>query len=880
MNITLKTNPTIRWNRSSFPPIAMSNPMKPRGWQKKAFSKLSRKRHVILNTPTGSGKTLAVQMLSLEAMESNPSLKVIISTPQTIIGLGFGGETSSSGAVLPVQVKVPGIGTRTWSVNRMLCNKVIDDSKLDAFKKFMESRQRVMVCSHTILVRAFAKFPNLFKNVMVWFDEAHHVQNADTDVGLIWRNETGKLLEYLLNASSTKVGMVTATMFRGDQTAILTKEQEDNFEKYELPYDKYMDDMRYLEEFYLQYLPCSLDFVSDFGQLLSMTGIKRDIIFVPVTSSLKNFTSGDKYQVVDAIIEKYRKVHGGKIRKTGVLTEIINKGKVLRIIDFVDDRIDRETKKQYVVEHKDDKDAVDVIITMNMFQEGADWKYANRAFVVGVKGSQVTNVQILGRILRDIEGKKSVTLMQLIPTFPTTDQTKRREQINDQVTVMCLNMLLIDSFQPVEINVSLPSNGSSSGSSSGREKKPNYLKSLTLDEQVKIAVEARIAIAEIQDENPNPPSKQFVFEEFERRLVTILEWHGVTGHVEEIALKLWTMMNREQLVSRSLDGFTYDMLKAMDPMNGFLAHFAILNVKSFRDLVRAWKTYDTDANKRKLLAMPVGCPRPSSKTTKLGNALCKYVNKRKESYDPSFDKAIQERQPAWFFDAVAEAKKELMAMPVGCTRPLSTSRIGMLLGNYTRNGSNSYDEEFDNAIQERQPRWFVDFTAEKKKTMLSMPVGAPRPKVNTPMRKAMDHYLYKNGPMYDEAFDKAIHERHPSWFFDSSVDAKKELLSMPKDGKKPNFRKDKILRYKLDNYTYKHSGSYDQDFDVAIRKKHPEWFVHSSDRRKMELMLLKKKPKKHSTLGSCLYEYTHKNRDAYDHEFSKAIRKKHPEWWR
>jgi len=880
----MTTRPTCSWPRRTFPPVVLSDPRKPRKCQSDAFAKLDGHPRMILNKPTGSGKTMTIQMLSLAAIERNPRLKVIISVPQTIIGMGFlGGVTRTENIHVP-SVDGPLGGTRKWFVSRTLCDKAVDTSKGAEFVDFMRNMPgKVMVCSHAILVKAYktsikdGTFPDLFKDVLVWFDEAHHVQNADTETGGVHRNKLGGMMNSFLSSDDVMVGMVTATMFRGDQTAVLTKSQRDLFESYELPYDEYLesDDMHYLKEFHLQYLPCGLDFVKDVGHLLSTTGVRKDIVFIPHTTALRRFSSGGKHRVVDSIVKEYQKVHGGQIRKGPILTEIVNEGKTLRIIDFVDDGSDREAKKDYVNSHGGDKEAVDVIITMNMFQEGADWKWADRAIVVGVKASQVANVQILGRIMRDVPGKRVVTLVQLIPTFPTTDQAERRDQINDHVTVMCLNMLLVDAFQPIEISVSLPPSPSGTPRHVGDDPFKPYPEAT----RVAILADAEKAIVEINATIPPTASPTFVHDEFAKRMVTILGMHGITTGVEDITLKAWMLMNRDELVGRDLNGFTYDMLMAMNPINGFMAHMSMLGVDSLRELLDAWRTHEAPENKRKLLAMPVGSPKPKP-SDKLYNCLNMYIRPACNSYDPVFTRDIEAKQPHWFVNSADENKKELLSVPVGSSKPKGT--LYKCMTSYLDKNQRSYDPDFAKSIKKRQPTWFINKVELNKQEIMDLPVGCPRPSCRGRIGGNLVRYITKNSYSYDAEFESKIKGRQPSWFEDRVVSIKRTLLSLELGVPIPEEYKRKV-----GHYTTKGDKCYDEEFDNEIRKGQPGWFcgIHdSSDKKKSELKKMEywsARPSRNkgedTELGVALCGYT-TNSDCYDEGFDREIRRTHP-WW-
>jgi hypothetical protein len=131
--------------------------------------------------------------------------------------------------------------------------------------------------------------------------------------------------------------------------------------------------------------------------------------------------------------------------------------------------------------------------------------------------------------------------------------------------------------------------------------------------------------------------------------------------------------------------------------------------KSVRRLHPEWfNEFTSDRKKQDLLAMPIGCPRPHHKT-KLGQILNSYIGKKHGTYDPEFDAAIRARHPGWFergSAGSAENKRRLLAIPVGGPRPRLKTKLGNALWSYCLKKGHSYDPEFDKAIRKRQKKWF------------------------------------------------------------------------------------------------------------------------------------------------------------------------------
>lgn len=220
--------------------------------------------------------------------------------------------------------------------------------------------------------------------------------------------------------------------------------------------------------------------------------------------------------------------------------------------------------------------------------------------------------------------------------------------------------------------------------------------------------------------------------------------------------------------------------------------------------------------KENLLALPVGSPRPSARTS-LGIALCHYIQKprpnQRSSYDAEFDKAIRSRHPSWFIDATIENKKKLLALQVGSPLPLARTRLGGAFRRYIKN-----DLNFRKAIKAKHFAWFIDTVEENKKMLLAMPTGGRRPKL-----QCIVSYTCEGHDCYDPEFNQKIRRRQPQWFEPSSAKKKKEILKLKIGCKRPHQTKHP-LGSPLCCYTNKKHGAYDPDFNKTIRSRQPGWF--------------------------------------------------------
>lgn len=270
--------------------------------------------------------------------------------------------------------------------------------------------------------------------------------------------------------------------------------------------------------------------------------------------------------------------------------------------------------------------------------------------------------------------------------------------------------------------------------------------------------------------------------------------------------------------------------------------------------------------------------------TELGIALLHYTSPNDKSYDPEFDRAVRELAPHWFIDTANENKELLLKMAqMGKSKPSWKNKLGTILVNYTCKASGSYDPEFDREIRKSAPKWFVRTTDENKRKLLKIAQKRePRPNAQkTQLGSALCSYTRKNSSSYDSKFDRQIRALAPHWFIDTAKENKEKLLEMA-HAKKP--RPHQKTRLGLCDYLNKNSSSYDPEFDKAIRKLAPHWFVDTAKRNKSKLLKMAREGKarpncKKTKLGSVLTNYISKNSNCYDSEFNSQVRQLAPAWF-
>ena len=152
----------------------------------------------------------------------------------------------------------------------------------------------------------------------------------------------------------------------------------------------------------------------------------------------------------------YHGIHGGdKMRAENGLIHIGSENRSFKIIDLVDDHPHKRSQGKYFIANpalKKERETLDAIIALNMFKEGADWIWADRCIIVGIRSSLVDIIQMVGRVLRDAKAKKHVEVIQLLPfTLDQTNASVFRDNLNDYLKAIYASLILENILDPVQI---------------------------------------------------------------------------------------------------------------------------------------------------------------------------------------------------------------------------------------------------------------------------------------------------------------------------------------------------------------------------------------------------------------------------------------------
>jgi len=601
------------------PKIYANDVFKMRKMQVDAFNSLIDKPYAIINAPTASGKTLAICWVIAKRLHDNPHKKAIIAVPQTIIADGFKGFCNlkfvdeNDNLVLDKDITIP------WSPMHYLCQDT-QESNISQIHSFLSRKgnkndinDRILICSHASLVNSFQKHRKLFKDIIICIDEAHHVQyseieESDSEASFQFCNQMGSLISYALKNTKRNIELFlsTATLFRGDRAEIIPQKYLNKFESFYYAMDDYLKDMPKdgLSSF-------SYDFAmyeNVWGRRLKddfENGVGKAIIYLPNVGS-KYYSYGSKDTDVREI---YKSISGRsnpsiKYLDNGLIL-VKRKDKWIKVVNLVDDSnlSLRKIRKELIIEaHKNKDDSlVDIIITLNMFREGANWKWADRCFILGTKGSLTDIIQIMGRLFRYAPNKKHVSVVQYLPfSFDQIDHEAFKYNLNEYSKVIFATMLLEDIVSPKTIKIPVKTQ-STNGVTFVNPPAIDYLMEQVKDANkvLKIWKEIRNEAITVQDNGEvnfgtNNKKTKSKFAEITK---SVLKSNNVNKYHEEIAEQIRKRWMRESLkatkniVGIHLDAVDFDIID-INPLQFWLTYTSgMCGLDTFRKFREASDAY-------------------------------------------------------------------------------------------------------------------------------------------------------------------------------------------------------------------------------------------------------------------------------------------------
>jgi superfamily II DNA or RNA helicase len=397
-----------------------------REMQEKAYEKRDAK-YLLLKAPPASGKSRALMFIALDKLRNQGIKKVIVAVPERSIG----------GSFTTTDLKSYGFYDN-WQVNQKynLCTTEDNKSKVTSFKEFLDSHEKILICTHATLRFAFDQLnESKFNNTLLAIDEFHHV-SVDAD------NRLGEVLRNLIEKSSVHIVAMTGSYFRGDSVPVLLPEDEAKFTKVTYNYYEQLNGYEYLKSLGIGYHFYQGRYTSALSEVLDTD--KKTILHIPNVNSGES--TKDKYQEVNTIIDMIGEVQD--VTDDDVIIVKRHKdGKLIKIADLVeDDKKSRAKIDNYLNTHKN-KDDMDLIIALGKAKEGFDWPYCEHALTVGYRSSLTEIIQIIGRATRDSENKTTAQFTNLIAQ-PDANNDEVKLSVNNMLKAITSSLLMEQVLAP------------------------------------------------------------------------------------------------------------------------------------------------------------------------------------------------------------------------------------------------------------------------------------------------------------------------------------------------------------------------------------------------------------------------------------------------
>lgn len=423
-------------------------PMQERVWQKRG------EQYLLIKSPPASGKSRALMFVALDKLQNQNLGQAIIVVPEKSIGASFHNEPLSKFGFWA-----------DWNVEAKwnLCDAPGSDNggKVESVKKFLESDDKILVCTHATFRFAVEKFGvEAFDDRLIAVDEFHHV-SANPD------NRLGDHVRQFMERDKVHLVAMTGSYFRGDAEAVLHPDNESRFNTVTYTYYEQLNGYEYLKQLDIGYYFYSGRYTDKISDVLDP--LMKTIVHIPSVNARESLK--DKTREVEDIIGELGDWQGVD-SETGFQLVKMKDGTLLKIADLVEDNTLKREKVRAALRdpsQKNNRNHVDIIIALGMAKEGFDWIWCEHALTVGYRSSLTEIVQIIGRATRDAPGKTRARFTNLIAEPDATEETVT-EAVNDTLKAIAASLLMEQVLAPrFEFRPKNPNNEATPGMDYGEE---------------------------------------------------------------------------------------------------------------------------------------------------------------------------------------------------------------------------------------------------------------------------------------------------------------------------------------------------------------------------------------------------------------------------
>jgi superfamily II DNA or RNA helicase len=410
-------------------------PMQERAYQKRG------ERYLLIKSPPASGKSRALMFIALDKLANQGLKQAIVVVPERSIGGSFHDEPLSKFGFFADWKVEP-----KWN----LCDAPGTDNggKVESVRKFLESGDKALVCTHATFRFAMEKFgPEVFDDRLIAVDEFHHI-SANPD------NRLGEHVRQLMARDKVHLVAMTGSYFRGDAEAVLHPDDESKFDTVTYTYYEQLNGYEYLKQLDIGYFFYSGNYLArdennDAEKCIFdvLQPGEKTILHIPNVNARES--TKDKIKEVEHIIEGLGEWQGAD-PQTGFQLVKTAGGNTLKIADLVDDDPAKRDKVSAALKdpaQKNNRDHVDIIIALGMAKEGFDWIWCEHALTVGYRSSLTEIIQIIGRATRDAPGKTRARFTNLIAE-PDASEGAVTEAVNDTLKAIAASLLMEQVLAP------------------------------------------------------------------------------------------------------------------------------------------------------------------------------------------------------------------------------------------------------------------------------------------------------------------------------------------------------------------------------------------------------------------------------------------------
>jgi superfamily II DNA or RNA helicase len=431
MKSDMKSVPSISVIYAQNGSSTKANALGMRPMQERTYEKRG-EQYLLIKSPPASGKSRALMFIALDKLIHQGVKQAIVVVPEKSIGASFNDEPLSKYGFEADWTVVP-----KWN----LCNAPGEDGgKVKSVGAFLESGDKVLVCTHATFRFAVDKFGvEAFDDRLIAVDEFHHV-SANPD------NKLGFHLAQFVARNKVHIVAMTGSYFRGDAEAVLAPQDEAKFDTVTYTYYEQLNGYEYLKRLDIGYYFYSGAYVDDIAKVLDTK--EKTIVHIPNVNSRESTKRGKTTEVSEIMgaLGEWK----GKDETTGFDLVVTPDGRTLKIADLVDDGPDRHSKVLASLKdpaQKFNRDHVDIIIALGMAKEGFDWIWCEHALTIGYRSSLTEIVQIIGRATRDAPGKTYARFTNLIAE-PDASQDVITEAVNDTLKAIAASLLMEQVLAP------------------------------------------------------------------------------------------------------------------------------------------------------------------------------------------------------------------------------------------------------------------------------------------------------------------------------------------------------------------------------------------------------------------------------------------------